>query len=261
MTTKYNEVSRDHVETLKRTAAPALWECSPGAEFLITRTIGDSTFSVHCLTDRADAILLCILNDSIPQSVSDLDKVDCGKCGGKGGVTMRDDDGRVERDVCYHCAGSGKIDLETQHHDRMMLVCERLAKLHVAEMRKARDNDPEGEGWEFCAAENMMSVRDYTVDCEMHYTDQFAMKFSNYPRSLQEELCTALELKWENDIKVAEAKRLEDQLERELLSLEDQHRREELEGAPTLRDFGSLSPEELCADSVIPSAKQDEIPF
>lgn len=59
---------------------------------------------------------------------------------------------------------------------------------------------------------------------------QILKKFFSYPRELQVELCDALEAKWAIDAN-----------------------KEEMESAPTLRDFNSLSPEELCADSQIPS--------
>lgn len=132
----------------------------------------------------------------------------CGKCGGRGKDTW-EEDGRTVTDVCYHCAGSGRIDEETAHHDRMMRIGGELAYLHVQGMIKSRNEDPEGEGWAFCAAENMLSERDYTMATTDDFAYTFAEKLSSLPHNLQVLLADTLEAKWANDLKVREAKKAE----------------------------------------------------
>lgn len=196
-----------------------------------------------------------------------MNDVPCGRCNGTGGTTARDDDGRVESDTCYHCSGSGRIDEETARHDRVMGVIETLAERHVDDLRIARDQDPEGENWQFCAAENMQSVREYTMEQVMNYTDRFAEKFTELPDSLQMLLCDELEAKWAGEREVGEfrtwllkkrqeeiaALKLENELEREQMYAMEH----EEDVAPTTRTFDSAAPEafvadDLCADSEIP---------
>ncbi len=88
--------------------------------------------------------------------------VKCEKCGGSGSETF-EEDGRNVTDMCYRCAGSGRVDSDTAHRTRMEYVAAILGDAAVRRERKNRDSDPEGEGWAFCAAENMMSVHDYTL--------------------------------------------------------------------------------------------------
>lgn len=86
----------------------------------------------------------------------------CSKCSGKGHVFYAED-GRNVQDVCYHCSGSGQVDAETHWHDRVGRLASTLAYAQVSEERKARDTDPsyDGEGWDFCAAENMLTGEEY----------------------------------------------------------------------------------------------------
>lgn len=84
----------------------------------------------------------------------------CTRCGGAGYETY-EDDGRMVRDACYHCGTSGHIDDDTLFHDKLAGVASAIAIANVSAMRKARNSDEEGEDWDFCAAENMMSGHDY----------------------------------------------------------------------------------------------------
>ena len=84
----------------------------------------------------------------------------CTRCGGAGYETY-EDDGRMVRDACYHCGTSGHIDDDTLFHDKLAGVASAIANANVSAMRKARNSDEEGEDWDFCAAENMMSGHDY----------------------------------------------------------------------------------------------------
>lgn len=90
--------------------------------------------------------------------------VKCSKC--DNGKVTYDEDGRTVTDVCYHCLGSGSIDEDTHFHDRLGNVGKTLAYLAESEYRQWRNEDPEGEGYDFCAAENMMTSYDYfTARC------------------------------------------------------------------------------------------------
>lgn len=84
----------------------------------------------------------------------------CCRCQGQGKESY-DDDGRMVTETCWHCAGSGEVEPEVALQDHLLRVAHALAIQEETKYRKARDNDPEGEGYEFCAAENMMSVHDY----------------------------------------------------------------------------------------------------
>lgn len=86
----------------------------------------------------------------------------CSKCSGKGHV-FYEEDGRNVKDACYHCASTGEVDSETHWHDRLSRLASTLAYAQVTEERKARDTDPsyDGEGWDFCAAEEMLTGEEY----------------------------------------------------------------------------------------------------
>lgn len=84
----------------------------------------------------------------------------CSRCGGSG-YESYDEDGRMVTDACYHCGTTGEVDEETDWHDRLMRVASTLAYQQESEYRKACDNDPEGDGYDLHAAENMMRTSDY----------------------------------------------------------------------------------------------------
>lgn len=88
--------------------------------------------------------------------------VKCEKCGGSGSECY-EEDGRQVSDTCYRCAGSGKVEPEVAHSTRLSQVATIMADAYVKGWRKSCNEDPCGEGWEFRAAENMMSEYDYTL--------------------------------------------------------------------------------------------------
>ena len=88
--------------------------------------------------------------------------VKCEKCGGSGSESY-EEDGRTVSDTCYRCSGSGRVDEETAHHTKLEQVAHIVGAAYVQGWRKSCNEDPEGEGWVFRAAENMMSEHDYTL--------------------------------------------------------------------------------------------------
>jgi hypothetical protein len=88
----------------------------------------------------------------------------CSRCYGEGSRRSLDpeEEDRGIEDLCYHCGGSGRVDEETARHDAKAALIASLAAEMVRAEKKARDEDPEGENWAFCAAEDMLSEYEYT---------------------------------------------------------------------------------------------------
>lgn len=84
----------------------------------------------------------------------------CSRCQGEGEETY-DEDGRTVTDVCYHCAGSGKVDDETDFHDRLLSVASAIAYVMESDYRRAVNSDPEGDGYDLGGYENGMMPYDY----------------------------------------------------------------------------------------------------
>jgi hypothetical protein len=103
----------------------------------------------------------------------------CGQC--EDGWVYYDEDGRRVRDACYHCGNTGFIDEATAFLDRLQCAAEFLARLEVDELRRLRNEDPEGEDWAFCAAECMMSPHDYYVARVMDRAHEIGRQFADLP--------------------------------------------------------------------------------
>lgn len=84
----------------------------------------------------------------------------CSRCYGEG-VETYEEDYRQFRDTCYHCCGTGEVDEETDFNDRLSLVANSLAYIQESEYRRACDSDPDGDGYDLCAAENGYRTFDY----------------------------------------------------------------------------------------------------
>lgn len=87
----------------------------------------------------------------------------CTQC--SHGRVSYEEDGRIVCDVCYHCLGTSIIPDEIARQDELDHLSMSLASLLVREDQEAVSSDPEGEDWQLRAAENMMSEREYTLDC------------------------------------------------------------------------------------------------
>ena len=93
----------------------------------------------------------------------------CSRCYGKG-QEWHDEPGRRGGgvwDTCYHCAGSGTVDDETDFQDRLGRVARYMARVIEESVRKARNEDPEGDGYDMGAWENgFTSAREY-FECQV----------------------------------------------------------------------------------------------
>ncbi len=79
---------------------------------------------------------------------------ECLRCGGTG-WEYYEEDGRMVQDACYHCGNTGQVDEETDFNDRLHEVASEMAYKSVQQTIKNMNDDPDGEGFAFCAAENM----------------------------------------------------------------------------------------------------------
>ena len=84
----------------------------------------------------------------------------CRKCNGEG-YEYVDEGSCVVKEACYHCGTTGQVDEETDWHDRLGSVAMALAYQQESEYRKWCDSDPDGDGYDLHAAENMMRTSDY----------------------------------------------------------------------------------------------------
>jgi len=86
--------------------------------------------------------------------------MNCYRCQGSG-EEFYDEDDRRFYDVCYHCGGTGQVDEETDHHDRLSMVASALAYQKESEFRQWANSDPDGDGYDLGAYENGMMPGDY----------------------------------------------------------------------------------------------------
>lgn len=84
----------------------------------------------------------------------------CSQCNGEG-YEIVEEDGHYCKDACYHCGTTGQVDEETDFRDRLHRVASALAYEQEREYRHAVNSDPDGDGYDLCAAENMMTTFDY----------------------------------------------------------------------------------------------------
>jgi DnaJ-class molecular chaperone len=108
----------------------------------------------------------------------------CTRCGGEG-YEEYEEDGRIVRDACYHCSTTGKIDEETHWQDRLVSVANTLAHQYVNELRDNCNDDPDGEGWDFRAAEHMMNPWDYYRSIVWEKQDEYCSQLFEMPVAKQ----------------------------------------------------------------------------
>lgn len=109
----------------------------------------------------------------------------CRRCNGEGYETYQED-GRMVRDACYHCATTGQVDSDTDFHDRLMSVASSLAHQQESEYRQWCDSDPDGDGYDLHAAENMMRTSEYFLARVYDRQYQIAEQLSKLPLPSQE---------------------------------------------------------------------------
>ncbi len=95
--------------------------------------------------------------------------VKCPRC--HKGWVRHHDEGEDFDSPCYHCGNTGWISEEQAFADSVGALAEKLAYIIVNERIEARNANPDGEGWAFCAAENMLTEYEYT---QMAYLDETA---------------------------------------------------------------------------------------
>jgi len=112
----------------------------------------------------------------------------CSQCQGEGEV-WEEEEGHPRGgvyDVCYHCGGEGTVDEETDFHDRLKRVATALAVQKETEYRRACDSDPDGDGYDLCAAENGMRTYDYFRTRVWDREYEIAQELAARPRAEQE---------------------------------------------------------------------------
>jgi hypothetical protein len=85
----------------------------------------------------------------------------CPNCDG-GWRYDTDEGGRPVQDACYTCGNSGRITEDEYFVIRMRLLADFIGTEAVQRRKRAADSNPDGEGWAFHAAENMMHEYEYT---------------------------------------------------------------------------------------------------
>jgi hypothetical protein len=103
-------------------------------------------------------------------------RIECTRC----------DDGYHEDGPCYHCSTTGYIDEETHFQDQLSGIADTLAAYQVDEIRHAADSDPDGEGFAFRAAENMMSAHDYATELHWSISARYHQMIGDMSRQDQE---------------------------------------------------------------------------
>jgi hypothetical protein len=156
----------------------------------------------------------------------------CGQC--ENGWVFYEEDGRMIKDVCYHCGNTGEVSEEIDFMDQLRHLAVSFAEKEEREYRQACNDDPKGDGYELYAAENMLTSEEYFRARVWDRSYANGEKLIQMTRSEQELL-----LAWS---------RMPIERVEKLTILPPS-----LDQAPdTLRDFGSTPPESFYADDDIP---------
>lgn len=83
----------------------------------------------------------------------------CNEC--ENGIIHYEENGRMTRNACY-CGMSEHVSEELYKLDKLRGVAITLATMEIDNLISLRKENPDGEDWNFLAAEDMMSVNEYT---------------------------------------------------------------------------------------------------
>lgn len=120
----------------------------------------------------------------------------CPKCHGDGHQEW-EEDGRWVKDACYHCGTTGRVDPDTYFHDQLLGVANTLAHLEESEYKHWCNNDPDGDGYDLHAAENMLHTSDYFNLRVWDRSIDIAEKLNDMSRADQELLIAWNELPYQ----------------------------------------------------------------
>lgn len=102
----------------------------------------------------------------------------CTWCNGTGEDSWQEDNfSEIFYDTCYHCRGKGQISDDLARSDKLVEVCQFIARARVCDYRDALNSSPDGEGFDFEAYENNINPRDY-----------IEIKFDQYTRDVMIEM-------------------------------------------------------------------------
>jgi hypothetical protein len=93
----------------------------------------------------------------------------------------------MQTDACYHCGNTGIVEDDVDFSDKLELVATSMAYSHVKQYKQYCDSNPDGEGFAFAAAENMMAPWDYEKALVYDYVPQFLNKLLDLEVLEQEE--------------------------------------------------------------------------
>jgi hypothetical protein len=111
--------------------------------------------------------------------------MECNHCHGTGEDEW-DEDGRIIYDCCIKCQGSGSITEDEAEQAALQQSFHEAAFQIIRKLIKAYNEDPDGDGWNMCAAECMMSERDYTQARIWEKEAEIANAYYNDPKRYQE---------------------------------------------------------------------------
>jgi DnaJ-class molecular chaperone len=114
----------------------------------------------------------------------------CTRCHGEGYLYDEEEGlGSIGiMDACSHCGTTGMISEEEAYRDKLVHIASGLAYQYVNGYKKYKEEDPEGEGFEFCAAERGLSSFDYFKILVWEKTDEYMKKIDDMGELEQKEL-------------------------------------------------------------------------
>ena len=121
----------------------------------------------------------------------------CPRCHGEGYEEYEEDPGRYVRDACYHCGTTGEVDPDTYFQDQLISVANTLARMEETEYKHWCNNDPDGDGYDLHAAENMLHTGDYFNLRVWDRSVDIAEKLNDMSRADQELLIAWNELPYQ----------------------------------------------------------------